>query len=259
MLVTLTPRLLAWARGFTRATLSKSRNVLAMAFDFAIRREEMDKNLARRITLPVVAEPGKVRKSFDAEQAKMFLAGTVNHRWHAMWLVGLNLGLRPGELTALGWDSIDLEAGVLTVERGVQKHGRKSVVTDEVKTKGSRRAIKMPANVVEALRRHREVTQLENAVNGVRTDLVFHTSTGTVIELHNLLREFRKLAADLGLGGSWTPNEMRHTAASLLIDQGVPMHIVADILGHKTTRMLEMTYRHASPVVAVPEIVASTA
>ena len=51
----------------------------------------------------------------------------------------------------------------------------------------------------------------------------------------------RRQAVDLDAG---SPNELRHSAASLLVDAGVPLQEVADLLGHVNVRMLASTYRH---------------
>ena len=52
-----------------------------------------------------------------------------------------------------------------------------------------------------------------------------------------------EFASPPGLG-RWTPNELRHSAASLLSASGVPLEVIADVLGHASTRMLEQHYRH---------------
>ena len=67
---------------------------------------------------------------------------------------------------------------------------------------------------------------------------------GTLLEPQNVARTLRKFTDAAGLG-KWSPNELRHSAASLLCAAGVPLEHVADILGHTNTRMLEQTYRHA--------------
>ena len=74
--------------------------------------------------------------------------------------------------------------------------------------------------------------------------LVFATRVGTLLEPQNVARTLRKFTDAAGLG-KWSPNELRHSAASLLCAAGVPLEHVADILGHTNTRMLEQTYRHA--------------
>ena len=72
---------------------------------------------------------------------------------------------------------------------------------------------------------------------------MFTTAVGTPIDPSNLRHTFERLTRRAGLG-SWTPNELRHSAASLLSASGVPLEVIADILGHASTRMLEQHYRH---------------
>jgi len=56
-------------------------------------------------------------------------------------------------------------------------------------------------------------------------------------------KDFKKLVGSIGLD-DWTPNELRHSAASLMSDAGMPIEQVADQLGHKDLRMLQKHYRH---------------
>ena len=66
---------------------------------------------------------------------------------------------------------------------------------------------------------------------------------GTPIDPSNLRRTISDLAT-LADVGHLAPNELRHSAASLLVEAGVPLQQVADMLGHKDIRMLAQTYRH---------------
>jgi integrase len=111
----------------------------------------------------------------------------------------------------------------------------------------------LPTPVVEALRAHR-VRQLEERLRAGRawldSGLVFTTSVGTPLDPANLRRLFSALTKRAGLG-HWTPKELRHSAASLLSASGVPLELVADVLGHDGTRMTAAVYRHAvRPTVA---------
>ena len=74
-------------------------------------------------------------------------------------------------------------------------------------------------------------------------DLVFPTAAGTPIDPSNLRRSFSQITLAAGLG-HWHPNELRHSAVSLLSAAGLPLEHVADVVGHSTTRMTEEVYRH---------------
>lgn len=67
---------------------------------------------------------------------------------------------------------------------------------------------------------------------------------GTPLDPAGVRRELARITEEAGLG-LIRPNELRHSAASILSAAGVPLEYVADVLGHTNTRMLEMTYRHA--------------
>ena len=119
------------------------------------------------------------------------------------------------------------------------------------------RSIALPSPVVDALRSHR-ARQVRHRV-AVGQDwagtfaelggLVFCTATGTPLERRNVRRSFRSLCVAAGIEGEWTTYHLRHTAVSLLSDAGVPPEQIADLLGHRDTRMVLLTYRH--PVLPV--------
>ena len=73
---------------------------------------------------------------------------------------------------------------------------------------------------------------------------MFTSPTGRPTHPTHVRSEFGKVAKRAGLGDGWTPNDLRHTAASLMADAGVPIEEVADQLGHRDTRMASLHYRH---------------
>jgi integrase len=161
-------------------------------------------------------------------------------------VTGLMLGLRPGELCGLAWEDVDLDAAVLHVRRSLKlEAGRLRL--GERKTRRSYRALDLPGPVVEALRAHR-VRQVGEWLRAGRawidSGLGFTTSVGTPVDPANLRRWFAALTEGAGLG-RWTPKELRHSAASLLSAAGVPLELIADVLGHDGTRMTGAVYRHA--------------
>ena len=75
------------------------------------------------------------------------------------------------------------------------------------------------------------------------SELVFTTAARTPIDPSNYRILIKELARAAGIG-HLAPYDLRHTAASLLSDAGVHNHELADLLGHTTTRMVEVHYRH---------------
>jgi integrase len=131
-------------------------------------------------------------------------------------------------------------------------------------TKGHRsRPLVLPPVAVEALRRHRERQAEERLLADDRWQehgLVFPSSRGTPLQPRNLLRHFQETIARINKAREeearragaappaplprWTFHELRHTAASLMLAQGIPLKVVQEILGHRQLSLTADTYSH---------------
>ena len=85
----------------------------------------------------------------------------------------------------------------------------------------------------------------------VEAEFIFHSPEGKAYYPRNWYdREHRSFMKDLIKAHpeipSLTPHELRHTRATLWLAQGVPQHLIADLLGHCDTRMLERVYNHTT-------------
>lgn len=91
------------------------------------------------------------------------------------------------------------------------------------KTPKSRRVLSLPRLAVRALSDHLDRQGEDRSLAGALWQdhgLVFASAAGTLLDRHNVLREFRKITKAAGLGTDWVPREMRHTFVSLLSGQG---------------------------------------
>lgn len=236
--------------GMARNSVMRVRSVLVMALKHAQRREIVARNVAELSEMPTSARDRRSGRSLTLEQAHHLLDVAKGDRLGGLVTVGLMLGLRPGELCGLRWEDVDLDAGVLCVnqarKRTTDDLGRETLVLGPPKTSKSRRALVLPQPVLAALREHAGLQQRERRAAGERwqdLDLVFPTNVGTPMSPSNLRRDLARLTVTAGLG-RWSPNELRHSAASLLSASGVPLEQIADLLGHTDTRMLLKHYRH---------------
>ena len=75
-------------------------------------------------------------------------------------------------------------------------------------------------------------------------DLVFATRTGGALDAANVRREFKAACRVAGIGGHWTPRELRHSFVSMLSADGVATEDIAHLVGHSSTRTTERVYRH---------------
>jgi integrase len=232
----------------SRSSLSKVRGTLQRAIRFAERRDKVTRNVALHAVMSPSAARTQPRQALTPEDARRLLEALRHERNGLMFALSLLLGLRPGEAGALHWQNVS--DGAVTISRGIRREGNTPVVVDEVKTDRSRRTIELPPDVAEWLERHRKAQVTERLASKRWDDrrLVFTTTVGTVIEPRNSRRHLVDICASLDEDGRTfprvKPNELRHSCASLLSDQGVPLEQIADLLGHAGTDMLDRTYRH---------------
>jgi integrase len=233
------------ARPFAHSSLIKVRSVLGMVLDFAVKRGLVTTNVARFATLTPDAERPATRTSLTPDEVRKLRTHLEGERLGAMFLIMATIGLRPGEAAGLLWDDINLKAGTITVNHGMRLDGGKPVIADELKTKGSHRTLSLPAVTLAAVKAHKTAQAVERLAAREWADdrLVFATRVGSVLSPSNVRRELDRICTEAGVPAV-NPNELRHTAASLLSDAGVPLEQIADVLGHGSTRMLDQTYRH---------------
>lgn len=235
----------------SRSSLNRLRSVLQQALRYAERRGKVARNVASLVDTP----DGKRSegRALTVEQSQKLLATVRGRPVESLVVTALMTGLRPGELLGLRWSDLDLEAGTLHV-RGSLKREKAGLRLGNTKTRRSMRALNLPSPVLTALKAHRKAQAKQRLRAGEHWDesfdLVFCTSIGTPMDPSNLRRAFSKATRDAGLG-HWHPHELRHSAASLLSAAGVPIEVVADILGHDSSRVTSAVYRHAVlPTVA---------
>jgi integrase len=229
--------------GAAKNTMMRVRSVLNMALDEAVRRDMVARNVSALTKTPAGAFTRS--RSLTVQQARALLEAAEGDRLGPAYSVALMLGTRPGETLGLAWDLVDLDLGHIRIQQQVTNE-RGVLVMGRLKTAGSIRTIAAPRQVIDLLRARRKQQLEERMAAGpawIETGLVFTTQVGTPIDPRNFRRSFDRVTARAGLG-HWTPNELRHSAVSLLLAAGVPESDVADMVGHVTTRMTHEVYRH---------------
>ena len=161
-----------------------------------------------------------------------------------LWLLLLSR-LRHGEALGLKWDDIDLGDGRLAVRRALVAVGY-DVQWSEPKTPKSRRVVALDAGTVASLKVHRK-HQLEERMalgSGYRDDdIVFAKVDGSPIHPQTVSKSFEHHAKAAGLPRIRL-HDCRHTAATMLLDQGVPLKVVSERLGHSSVSITADLYQH---------------
>jgi len=229
--------------GLAPSTVRRIRSVLAQALDQATRWGYVTRNVATLSRSPKV--PRREGRTLSPEQARAFLSALEGHRNEALYAVMLATGLRRGEALGLRWDDLDETSAVLRVRRQLRRDQVGLVVAD-TKTSTSRRALNLTSPLLTLLQQHKERQDAERELlNGIWEDsgLIFTSTVGTPLDPRNLLREFKGICRKAELG-DWHVHELRHSAASLMLAQGVPLQVVSRVLGHASIRMTADVYGH---------------
>lgn len=237
------------SEGLSQRSVHHLRAVLRTALNRALRWGMVTRNVA------ALAEPIRVESRpyqvLDPQQARAFLDAVRGDRLEALYTVALALGLRQGEALGLRWQDVDLERGRLTVAYALQRQKTDpgepaKPVLVEPKTERSRRTLALPATVLSALREHRSRQLQERLIAGSAWEeygFIFTTTTGRPLLNTYLLRLFHAHLERAGLP-RMRFHELRHSAASLLIAQGVPLKTVSTVLGHSTITLTSDVYGH---------------
>lgn len=235
--------------GLSGRTCQYLHAVIRKALADALKDGLVMRNVAQLVTPPRAKSP-KV-EPLAPDQMRQFLGHIESHRLEALFTVAAALGLRQGECFALQWDDIDLEARTLHVRHSLARVGRK-ILLDTPKSDAGVRHVVLPAFAAAALAAHRQRQQLEREFAGakwqqakaiqdgqpVALDLVFTSRIGTPLNAANVTHEFQRLLKAAGLPHRRF-HDLRHSAATLLMAQGLNARAIAAILGWDQTILLD--------------------
>lgn len=247
--------------GASPTTANRVRATLRAALSSAVKSRYISHNAA------ALSEPRKERREriqpLTIEQARTLIRGTRKDRMGPLIEIAILTGMRQGELLALRWQDVDLEAGVVTVQRTLTweknegNEGPKMIpVFADPKTDQSRRSIRLPEAAIDAFRRQREqVNEMQQLATVSRwrpipgEDLVFPSSVGTPLNGPNVTTRLKQLLADLDLPAQRF-HDLRHLTASILLAEGADIFTVKEILGHSQIALTANTYGHLTEKLA---------
>jgi integrase len=229
--------------GLAPSTARQTRAILHKALKQAVQRGLVARNVVDGAPAPRVER--REMKSLNAEQAMRLMDAAQSEPLGALYVLGVSSGLRLGELLGLRWADVDLERRTLGVNVTLQRVGREYVLAAP-KTKQSRRLVTLPAVAVEALRRHRTQQNADRLRLGgawLHPEMVFTTELGDYVNGTNLRHTFNPMLKRAGLPRIRI-HDLRHSAATLMMANGVHPKVVSEMLGHANIAITMDTYSH---------------
>jgi len=226
-------------RGFYREklrTLSPSsvgqlHNAINTACKEQVRARTVRSNPAAEVKPPRNHNTSRDKDVLTPQQVKALLETVYGSRYETVIVLGATCALRVGEALALRWEDIDPQEGTVSIRHTLWK-GK----LYPPKTPQSRRTLKLPERALEALRRHA----------GQRKEgYLLQTRNGTPVAAENFWYcGWKPVLRAAGLDESLTFHQLRHGAASLLLNQNVPIPVVSKYLGHASPNITMRVYAH---------------
>jgi integrase len=237
-------------KGLASTTVHHTHAVLHRALEVAMRYGLVARNVASLVKAPRMRESDI--HPLNRDETRAYLAAARGHRSEALVTLAIATGMRQGELLALHWRDVDIEQpnapGRLSVTANLYLRNKVALIKAP-KTKGSRRSIAFAAPVTEALRAHRTRQKAERLAAGPawqEHDLVFSTPLGLPFSPRTAYYHHEVFLAAAGLPRI-SFHDLRHTAATLLLLQGVNPKIVSEMLGHASVSITLDIYSHVLP------------
>ena len=163
-----------------------------------------------------------------ADQIKQLLKTIEGHRYELIVMLGATCGVRVGEALGACWEDIDFDRGTIEIKRTVWR-GK----VYPPKTKTSRRTLKVPQRALEGLERRYKTA-----------GYLCPTNSGNPTAASNFHHQWKVILEDAGLPRATTFHALRHGAASLLLNQSVPIPVVSRYLGHSNPAITMRVYAH---------------
>ncbi len=232
-------------RGLSPTTVRGLRAVLRRALNRAMKLGLVERNAATLVDLPKPAK--KEMRALSAAETKRFLEVAAEDRWHALWVLLVTTGLRPGEALGLKWG--DWTGDKLSVRRALVRVPGQGWSLEETKNRRSR-VVALPEMTQKALGAHRArhaEQRLRLGADLVDRGFIFATRSGNPLDATNISKKnFKPLLAAAGLPPIRL-YDLRHTAATLRFVNGEHPKVVQEMLGHASITLTMDTYSHVLP------------
>ena len=221
-------------KGLSAKTVRNIHQIISSALKLAVEQKLIARNPAEGCALPKVER--KEMQTLPVEQLTSFLREAKDSGVFALYYIDLTTGLRRGELLGLKWSDIDLEKGDLRVQRQIGRIDGK-IIEMPLKTKNAYRTLPLSADAIDVLKAQK------NKVGS--SEWVFPSPTGGPMSPDSVLHMLHRVLKRAGLP-KVRFHDLRHTFATLALQNGVDIKTVSGMLGHFSAGFTLDTYAHVT-------------
>ena len=221
-------------KGLSTKTVRNIHQIISSALKLAVEQRLIAHNPADGCALPKAER--KEMQTLPVEQLTSFLREAKDSGVYELYYLDLATGLRRGELLGLKWTDVDLDRGVLKIQRAISRQNGK-VVEAPLKTKNAYRTLPLSADAIDVLMQQRRKTG--------NSEWVFPSPTGGPMSPDSVLHMLHRVLKRAGLP-KVRFHDLRHTFATLALQNGVDVKTVSGVLGHFSAGFTLDTYAHVT-------------
>ena len=273
--------------GYSKSMLVGIITTFSTALDYAVEPlQYINNNPIRLVKFPKVEKPPRQRIILEMDNWNKIQENFINTRFYPLLMIGFHTGLRIGEVTGLTWDDIDFEKEEITISKIATKRGNEyekkgSWYFSEPKTDSSNRIVKMGKTLLDYLKEEKarqEANELKygdyytihctknekdekgNTIYRIcpfqktikatlpRTNLVCIDENGQFTSSDSF--KYCSRIINKAMNIQFDFHSLRHTHATMLIENGAHVKAVQERLGHKRIETTLQTYVHNTSSLA---------
>lgn len=236
----------------SRRTVEYLHTIIGSALQQAYRNEIVQKNVNEFTVLPK-KEDNEI-EPLTIEEVQKVLKSAKKSDLYSLIVIDIFTGMRKGEILGLQWENVDFEKKILYVKKNLcrvqnteEDGGKKTkLVLMEPKTKKSIRTIPLSNEAIKVLKEHKKTQdEIKTKYKNIYMDkrIVFANASGDFRDPREVLREFHKVLDKAGVR-KCRFHDLRHTFASILLNEGESMKVIQELLGHSTITTTMDIYSH---------------
>ena len=238
----------------SRRSVEYLHTIIGSALQQAYKNELIKKNVNEFTVLPKKEQ--KEIEPLTIEEVERVLQVAKETELYSLILLEIYTGMRKGEILGLQWENVDFEKKVVWVRKNLcrvknqdENDGRKTkLILLEPKTKKSIREIPLSNEAVKVLRIHKKKQNEQKMLYRdiyQDNDIVFAKADGSFEDPREVLRKFHKILEKAGVR-KCRFHDLRHTFASILLNEGESMKVIQELLGHSTITTTMDIYSHVA-------------
>ena len=222
-------------------------SIINNSLNKAVKLGRIQNNPARVVSPPKYTSPEM--DFYTEHEITQLLLAVKGTSIDALIHLALTTGLRQSEILGLKWSDVDWDRNTISIRRQLRRKHKKPNYFSSLKTKSGIRTISVGINTMQKIREHYQIQKEKRDRDRQEWEdngLLFPTSVGTPMGQDNLYRRFKAIIRSSGLRDIRF-HDLRHTAASLMLNHGISPLIVAKRLGHSKVSITLDTYGHLLP------------